>query len=62
MALSVHWCSAGRCALWLLASVAPGCTQTIDLDPLDESAVVEARVRPPAITGGTLALVGEAGA
>jgi mono/diheme cytochrome c family protein len=41
---------------WLVPVMASlgACTDTIDLDPLDESPVVEATVRPPPISGGTL--------
>lgn len=35
---------------------AAACSDTIDLDPLDSSPVVEAAVRPPPISGGTLAI------
>jgi mono/diheme cytochrome c family protein len=35
-----------------------GCQDTIDLDPLDDSPVREAEVRPKPISGGTLAIIG----
>ncbi len=43
---------------WLLVpmTLAVGCTETIDIDPIDETPVRQAKVRPPAITGGTLAV------
>jgi mono/diheme cytochrome c family protein len=34
-----------------------GCTEVIDLDPLDDTPPVESRVRPPAISGGTLTVL-----
>ncbi|MCY1057674.1 c-type cytochrome [Nannocystis sp. SCPEA4] len=36
--------------------VLSSCQDTVDLDPLDESPVVESTVRPPPILGGTLTL------
>ena len=43
---------------WLLVpmTLAVGCTETIDIDPIDETPVRQAQVRPPAISGGTLAV------
>jgi mono/diheme cytochrome c family protein len=42
--------------LTLALVAAPGCTDTIDLDPVDDTPVRQATVRPPAISGGTLAI------
>lgn len=36
-----------------------GCKDAIDLDPVDDTPPVEARVRPKPITGGTLTVVGD---
>ncbi|MEZ4447904.1 MAG: c-type cytochrome [Nannocystaceae bacterium] len=45
----------------LSSLVLTGCQDDIDLDPLDNSAPVEARVRPSPILGGTLTLSGDGG-
>ena len=41
------------------ALLATGCQDTIDLDPLDDSPVVESRVRPAPIIGGTLVVTSD---
>lgn len=43
---------------WMVVplTLAVGCTETIDIDPIDETPVRQAQVRPPAISGGTLAV------
>lgn len=46
-------------ALGVLLAAAAGCDDHIDLDPLDERTPIEARVRPHAISGGTLAVLGD---
>lgn len=43
----------------MLALGLDGCEDAIDLDPLDDTPPVEARVRPKPIAGGTLTIVGE---
>jgi hypothetical protein len=47
----------GGCVVFIV--LAGGCQDVIDLDPYDGTAPIEARVRPKAITGGTLTIVGE---
>jgi mono/diheme cytochrome c family protein len=45
---------------WMLACVAlAGCQDVIDLDPIDRRAPVEASVRPPPISGGTLVVTSD---
>jgi len=46
----------GSAAGWLVLSLAAGCEDRIDLDPLDDAAPIESRIRPKPISGGTLML------